>query len=37
VVDVFGRIGAGREFVGAGDGDQMDVDLHAGLQMGAYG
>jgi|GEM_PF-5602220 len=35
--NAFGRIGAGMEFIGAGDGDQMDVNLHAGLQMGADG
>jgi hypothetical protein len=37
VVDVLRRIGTGREFVGAGDGDQMDVDLHTSLQIAADG
>ena len=32
VEDALGRIGAGSKFVGAGDGDQMDVDL---LSVGA--
>jgi hypothetical protein len=37
VVDVFGRIGPSRRLVRAGNGDQMDVDLHRSLQMGAAG
>jgi len=37
VVDVVGRIGAGSEFVGAGDGDQLDVDLHAVGSVGVHG
>lgn len=37
MVDVLGWIRAGSEFVGAGDGDQLDVDLHASLQIGVDG
>jgi hypothetical protein len=37
VVDVLGRIRAGRDLAGAGNRDELDVDLHAGLQMSADG
>jgi hypothetical protein len=28
VVDVLGRVGIGRQLVGAANGDQLNVDLH---------
>jgi hypothetical protein len=34
VVDIFRRIGAGRNLVGAGDGNELDVDLHVGGYLG---
>jgi hypothetical protein len=35
VEDFLGRIGGGREWVGAGDGNERDVDLH-GLGVGVW-
>ena len=32
--NAFGWIGAGRNLVGAGDGNELDVDLHAGRFLG---
>ena len=37
VVDILGRIGASKWLVRARNGDQLDVDMHAGLQIGADG
>jgi hypothetical protein len=37
VVDFLGRIWAGRDLVRAGNWNELDVDLHAGLQMGEVG
>ena len=34
VVDVLGRIGAGWDLVGVGNGNELDVDLHAGRFLG---
>jgi hypothetical protein len=35
VENALGWIGGGKRLVGAENGDQMNMDLHRGLQMGA--